>query len=474
MAPSSSSDGEQELASFIYSVVDKLPKASDGAVRVCSSRSHCRASSLPAVPPCPPAAPTGTHWSDAPSQVKPEPAPAAASTAANAAQLKGASWTEVEQKILALEAKETKPPSPELAAALNTYGENALSGRELELFGRRPLDEPLLVTVCKQCGRPIITAHFAAHRENCEAHAPAPVVQPKPTRPRSASGSSGPGSRLTLSRPGSASAAPAAKRQAIEARRPLRFVRTRDIQPVTERGAAPVPALCPPRLQQFPFQLGTTITQWQGYHSAQQARLPDGNILSARAYGTGGSALTGLMGGVGVYSVAQYGNVWLPIESNGTGKKGNPTPKATAAAAAAAAAGTKGIGDEQSAMLRRLFTPGFTNQLHDIPRSLFLYNRLGEIPAPQAMVAINGPQGYKPAASVANQGMVGSGALQQAGKGGATPKSPGRGRGRGAAQQAAAQQRQLQLQAAQQQQHQVQYAAQQQQQLRAQMMAPRP
>lgn len=386
-------------------------------------------------------------------------------TKADNAQLKGSSWSDLEKKMLALEAQDTKPPSPELANALSTYGDNALTGRELELFGRRPLDEPVFVSVCKNCSRPIITAQFATHRENCEAQAPAPVVQPQPKRPRSATGTTGAG-RLTLARPGSASTAPAAKRQAIEARRPLRFVRTRDIQPVTERGAAPVPALCPPRMQQFPFQLGTSITQWQSYHSAQQARLPDGNILSARVYGTGGPLLTGMVGGVGAFSMAQYGNVWLPTEPNGTGKKGNPTPKATAAAAAAAAAGTKGIGDNQSILFRRLFTPDFTNQLHDIPRSLFLHNRLGEIPAPQAMGAINGPQGYKPAAAGSGAGLPGPDQQQpqRGGKAGATPKSPGA-RGRGTkAQQAAA--RQLQQQQAQYQQ--------QQAQLRAQMMAPRP
>ena len=335
------------------------------------------------------------------------------------------------------------------------------------------MEEPLFVSVCKNCSRSIITAQFATHRENCEVQAPAPVVQPQAKRPRSGTGTEGGLNRLTLTRPGPVSGAPAAKRQAIEARRPLRFVHTREIQPVTERGAAPVPALCPPRMQQFPFQLGSSIPAWQSYHSAQQARLPDGNILSARVYGTGGPLLTGIVGGVGAFSMAQYGNVWLPTESNGTAKKGAvPTPKASAAAAAAAAAGTKGIGDNQSILLRRLFTPEFTNQLHDIPRTLFLHNRLGEIPLPQAMVAINGQQGYKPAASGVGAGAVPGPAQQQAQRGGktaATPKSPA-GRGRGSkAQQSAA--RQLQQQQ-QQQQLQQQYQ-QQQQQLRAQMMAPR-
>ena len=462
MAAEPSADGDTELAMFIYSVVDRLPQADTPQVR---SLDHAE---WPPAPGVLSVLHDGVRARS--SQVKAE-AKQPQTTKADNAQLKGSSWSDLEKKILALEGQNTKPPSPERANALSTYGDAALTGRELELFGRRPLDEPLFVSVCKNCSRPIITAQFAAHRENCEAQAPAPVVQPQPKRPRNATGTAGAG-RLTLTRPGSAAIAPAAKRQATEARRPLQFVRTRDIQPVTKHGAAPVPALCPPRMQQFPFQLGTSITQWQNYHSAQQARLPDGNILSARVYGTGGPLLTGMVGGVGAFSMAQYSNVWLPTEPNVTGKKGSPTAKATAAAAAAAAAGAKGIGDKQSIMLRRLFTPDFTNQLHDIPRSLFLYNRLGEIPAPQAMGAINGPQGYKPAAGAggAGAGLPGPGQQQpqRGGKAGATPKSAG-GRGRGTkAQQAAAAARQLQLQ-----QQQAQYQ-QQQAQLRAQMMAPRP
>ena len=122
-------------------------------------------------------------------------------------------------------------------------------------------------------------------------------------------------------------------------------------------------------------------------------------------------------------------------------------------------------------MATGLFTPAFTDQVHDIPRSQFLYPRLGEIPNQQVIAAINGPAGF----NAAGAGGAAPGQAPVPTKGGATPKSPGRGaRGRGgaptAAQVKAAQAQQRQQLVLQQQQQ----AAQQRHNQMASMMAPRP
>ena len=130
---------DAELACFVHGVLDKLPSGS--------------------------AADTLANAAAAPPAATAAAAPAAAAEA-SAAQLQGTPWSEVEKKIAAMDSEGGSVLGAEETAAIETYGQNALVGRELELFGRRPLDQPLLVSVCKQCSRPILTAHFAAHREN--------------------------------------------------------------------------------------------------------------------------------------------------------------------------------------------------------------------------------------------------------------------------------------------------------------------
>jgi len=335
---------DAELACFVHGVLDKLPSGS-------------AADALANAAAAPPAA----------------AAPAAAAEA-SAAQLQGTPWSEVEKKIAAMDSEGGSALGAEETAAIETYGQNALVGRELELFGRRPLDQPLLVSVCKQCSRPILTAHFAAHRENCVA--PAPPVAPAPKRPASQP-------RLKLSRPGP----PAPKRQAIEARRPIPFVRTRDVAPVTEQGAAPVPALCPPEQQKFPFQLGRSATEWHSYHSAQQARLyQGGDITSGRSLGAGCPQLVGIVAGIGSSSISQYGHLWIPPEQPLGGSRARATPRGGQGEAQASPVGDP----RQSAVLQRLFAPAFTDQLAMIPGSQFLTTRQGDTPSEPVRLQISG------------------------------------------------------------------------------------
>lgn len=176
------------------------------------------------------------------------------------------SWSLMEQRLLSLD-REASSLGEQGRAALNIHGRKALDDRESELFGTDPMKQPLMVrmqdmnqprvrrrvtrllpqvVICKQCSRPIISSQFQAHLEFCVS----------PAQPQAQEGSEkGQGADSGFT---SASAARVRKRQAVEARRALHFMRTRDIKAVTPSGTAPVAGLIDPQMlhRAFHFQLG--------------------------------------------------------------------------------------------------------------------------------------------------------------------------------------------------------------------------
>ena len=257
------------------------------------------------------------------------------------------SWARMEQRLLAME-RETTALGSNGRDALHAYGRKALDDKERALFGTQPLKEPLMVSVCKQCMRPVISSvsaggvhhlawgarsaprrsvptrrgqgrwcvdltggargaaqHFDLHREFCTA--PSPASQPVEM-------SDGVRDRVHPLEDDTDSGQSPSKRQAIAPRRALRFVQTRDITPINAIGAAPVEGLVVPHLlhRSFTFQLGDRFVRghdrmWSHIHQASQVPLPDG----VRPESAGDLQLAGLLAGVGGHTLGRCFNLWM-------------------------------------------------------------------------------------------------------------------------------------------------------------------
>jgi hypothetical protein len=193
------------------------------------------------------------------------------------------SWAGMEQRLLGLHRGHSALGDGD-REALEVYGRKALSGDDLELFGRKPMEQQLLVwiprlpraramagkgrgggtgcwmrlslrataqvSICQQCARPILSSMFAAHQEFCSGR--------RATQQQADAGTDPAKRRIAEAGFASAPATRESKRPAIEARRALRFVRTQDIERVTAQGTAPVRGLLDAHTlhRSFHFQLG--------------------------------------------------------------------------------------------------------------------------------------------------------------------------------------------------------------------------